>query len=137
MNFFNEYYGEFYDEIVYYEYERPLCPNCKNSMNSNGSRISKPNKWEGIRKKQYICPVCGKTHYTNLENFIKRYSNYTHAICQKAIEYESISYLSYQKKVEFIKLENQISLNRQTAFYHESKYGKSLITKKKKTFKKF
>ena len=44
LNFFNEYYGEFYDEIVYYEYERPLYPNCKNSMNSNGSRISKPNK---------------------------------------------------------------------------------------------
>ena len=50
-----------------------------------------------IRKKQYICPVCGKTHYMNLENFIKRHSNYTRTICQKAIEYESISYLSYQK----------------------------------------
>jgi len=85
-------------------------------MNSNGSRRSKPNKWKEIRKKQYICPVCGKTHYTNLKNFIKRYSNYTCAIYQKSIEYKSIGYLSYQKKVEFIKLENRISLNHQTAY---------------------
>ena len=36
LDFFDEYYGEFYDEIVYYEYGRPLCPNCDISMNSNG-----------------------------------------------------------------------------------------------------
>ena len=105
-------------------------------MNSNGSRRSKPNKWVEIRKKQYICPVCGKTDYTNLENFIKRYSNYTRAICQKSIEYESIGYLSYQQKVEFIKLENGISLNRQTAYYHESTYGDSFITKKEENLQK-
>ena len=68
LSFFDEYYGEYYDEIVYYEYDRPSCPNCENSMNNNGSRRAKPNKWEGIRKKQYICPVCGKTHYSVLEN---------------------------------------------------------------------
>lgn len=73
LNFFNEYYGKFYDKIVYYEYERPLCSNCENSMNSNGSKTSKQNKWKRTHKKQYSCPVCGKTHYTNLENFIKRY----------------------------------------------------------------
>ena len=67
-------------------------------MNNNGSRSAKPNKWECIRKKQYICPECGKTHCTSLENFIKRYSNYTRAICEKSLEYESIAYLSYQKK---------------------------------------
>jgi len=80
---------------------------------------------------------CGKTHYTNLKNFIKRYSNYARAICQKSIEYKSIGYLSYQKKVEFIKFENGISLNRQTAYYHESTYDDTFITKRRKTFKKF
>ena len=60
LDFFDEYCGECYDEIVYYEYGRPLCPDCKNSMNSNGFRRSKPNKWEGLRKKQNICPVVEK-----------------------------------------------------------------------------
>ncbi|WP_296884205.1 hypothetical protein [uncultured Methanobrevibacter sp.] len=90
LGFFQEYYRDYYTEIVYYEYERPICPKCDISMNSNGSRSAKPNKWEGIRKKQYICPECGKTHFTSLENFIKRYSNYTRVI----------------------KLENKIKLNR-------------------------
>ena len=60
LGFFQEYYGNYYTEIVYYEYERPTCPKCDISMNSNGSRPAKPNKWEGIRKKQYICPECGE-----------------------------------------------------------------------------
>ena len=136
LDFFDEYYGEFYDEIVYYEYNRPLCPNCNISMNSNGSRPYKPNKWDEIRKKQYICPICGKTHYTSLENFIKRYSNYTRAICIKAVEYESISYLSYQKKAEIIKLEHGLSLNRQTIYYHESVYADSFITQKEENLQK-
>ena len=117
-------------------YDRPLYPNCNISMNSNGSRRAKPNKWEGIRKKQYICPICGKTHYTSLENFIKRYSNYTLAICSKALEYESISYLSYQKKAEIIKLEHGLSLNRQTVYYHESIYADSFITQKEENLQK-
>ena len=56
FGFFQEYYGDYYTEIVYYEYERPKCPKCDILMNSNGSRPAKLNKWEGIRKKQYICP---------------------------------------------------------------------------------
>ena len=136
LGFFQKYYDELYTEIVYYEYDRPVCPNCNISMNSNGSRPAKPNKWEGIRKKQYICPVCGKTHYTNLENFIKRYSNYTRSICEKSVEYESIEYLSYQKRSEFIELENGIKLNRQTVYYHESIYADSYITRKEENLQK-
>lgn len=136
LGFFQEYYRDYYTEIVYYEYERPICPKCDISMNSNGSRPAKPNKWEGIRKKQYICPECGKTHFTSLENFIKRYSNYTRAICEKSLEYESITHMSYQKKAEIIKLENGIRLNRQTAYYHESTYDKSFITQKEENLQK-
>lgn len=72
LDFFEKYYGEYYSEIVYYEYNRPICPECGSLMNSNGSRQAKPNKWEGIRKKQYICPNCNKTQVTSLENFIKK-----------------------------------------------------------------
>ena len=136
LGFFQEYYRDYYTEIVYYEYERPTCPKCDISMNSNGSRPAKPNKWEGIRKKQYICPECGKTHFTSLENFIKRYSNYTRAICEKSLEYESITHMSYQKKAEIIKLENGIRLNRQTAYYHESTYDESFITQKEENLQK-
>ena len=63
LSFFQEYYNDYYTEIVYFEYERPLCPKCNISMNSNGSRPAKPNKWEGIRKKQYIC-FLGKNQCT-------------------------------------------------------------------------
>ena len=136
LGFFQEYYGDYYTEIVYYEYERPSCPECNNSMNGNGSRPAKPNKWESIRKKQYICPECGKTHCTSLENFIKRYSNYTRTICEKSLEYESIAYLSYQKKAELIKLENGVKLSRQTTYYHESKYSDSFITQKEENLQK-
>ena len=136
MGFFDTYYGEYYSEIVYYEYDRPICLKCGSLMNSNGSRKAKPNKWEGIRKKQYICPNCNKTQVTSLENFIKRYSNYTHSICEKALEYESISYLPYQKKAELIELENGIRLNRQTVYYHESTYADSFITQKEDDLQK-
>ena len=136
LGFFDTYYGEYYSEIVYYEYDRPICLKCGSSMNSNGSRKAKPNKWEGIRKKQYICPNCNKTQVTSLENFIKRYSNYTRSICEKALEYESISYLPYQKKAELIELENGIRLNRQTVYYHESTYADSFITQKEDDLQK-
>lgn len=77
-------------------------------------------------KNNNICPDCGKTHFTSLENFIKkRYFNYTRAICEKSLEYESITYLSYQKKAEIIKLEkwNKIKpsnsiLSRISGIYH-------------------
>ena len=136
LGFFEEYYGEYYSEIVYYEYDRPICPKCGSSMNSNGSRQAKPNKWGGIRKKQYICPNCNKTQVTSLEKFIKRFSNYTRSICEKALEYESISYLPYQKKSELIELENGIKLNRQTVYYHESTYSDSFITQKEENLQK-
>ena len=70
LDFFQKYYDDKYSEIIYFEYERPICPNC------------------------------GKTHCTSLENFIKRNSNYTYSICEKALEYEKIEYSSYQKKAE-------------------------------------
>ena len=66
LDFFDEYFGEYYEEIVYYEHDRPLCLNCNISMNSNGSRPAKPNKWDGIRKKQYICPICGVEKHITL-----------------------------------------------------------------------
>ena len=87
-------------------------------------------------KKQYICPDCNKTQVTSLENFIKRYSNYTRSICQKALEYESISYLPYQKKAELIEIENKIRLNHQTVYYHESTYADSFITQKEEEIQK-
>ena len=136
LDFFEEYYCEYYSEIVYYKYDRPLCPKCGSSMNSNGSRVAKPNKWDGIRKKQYVCPECSKTQVTSLEEHIQRYSNYTRAICQKSLEYESICYLPYQKKAEIIKLENGIQLNRQTVYYHESTYDTSFITQKEENLQK-
>ena len=136
LDFLETYYGDYYSEIVYYEYDRPICPKCGSLMNSNGSRRAKPNKWEEIRKKQYICPDCKKTQVTSLENFIKRYSNYTYSICQKALEYESTSYLPYQKKAELIELENGIHLNRQTVYYHEYTYADSFITQKEEEIQK-
>ena len=87
-------------------------------------------------KKQYICPNYNKTQVRSLENFIKRYSNYTCSICKKALEYEPISYLPYQKKVEFIELENGIKINRQTVYYHESTYADSFITQKEENLQK-
>ncbi|KZX13318.1 hypothetical protein MBORA_06890 [Methanobrevibacter oralis] len=56
-------------------------------------------------------------------------------ICEKSTEYESIAYLSYQKKAELIKLENGIKLNLQTVYYHESSYSNSLITQKENKIK--
>lgn len=47
-----------------------------------------------------------KTHFTSLENFIKKDIPIIHrVICEKSLEYESIEYLSYQKRSEFIELE--------------------------------
>ena len=96
-------------------------------MDSNGSRESKPNKLEGIRKKQYICSKCNKTHLTSLEPFISRYSNYSHDICEKRLNYDYISYLSYDKKRELINFENNIKIARQTIYYHESTYDEAFL----------
>ena len=136
LDFFQKYYGDKYTEIIYFEPERPICSNCCVPMNSNWSRVAKPNMKKNIRKKQYICPECGKTHITSLENFIKRNGNYTYSICEKALEYEKIAYISYQKKSELIELENNIKLNRQTVHYHESTYANTYITRKEKCLQK-
>ena len=137
LGFFQEYYGSYYTEIVYYEYERPICPKCDISMNSNGSRPAKPNKWEGIRKKQYTCPECGKTHFTSLENFMKKIFQ-LYACNLRKITRIRIHYLHVlsKKKAEIIKLENEIRLNRQTVYYHESTYDESFITLKEENLKK-
>ena len=58
------------------------------------------------------------------------------AIYEKSLEYESIAYLSYQKKAELIKLENELKLNRRTVYYHESKYLESFITQKEENLQK-
>jgi hypothetical protein len=42
LGFFQEYYGDYYTEIIYYEYKRLLYPEYDSSMNSNGSRAAKP-----------------------------------------------------------------------------------------------
>ena len=44
LGFFEEYCGECYSEIIYSEYNGPICPKCGSSMNSNGSRQAKHNK---------------------------------------------------------------------------------------------
>lgn len=49
IGFFQETLPEF-SEIVYFEHNKPICPNCGADMGDNGSRKVKPNKMEGIRK---------------------------------------------------------------------------------------
>ncbi len=124
------YYDDYYTEIVYYEYERPSI-----LMNSNGSIVAKPNKWENICK-QYILFKLWKNTLNELREFYKRdFQIMPWLICEKSTEYESIAYLSYQKKAELIKLENGIKLNLQTVYYHESSYSNSLITQKENKIK--
>ena len=128
LPFFYKYYGDKFQEIMYYEYNLPICTVCNIPMNLNGSKPYKPNKQENIRRKQYICPVCNKTHTTNLEKYIKKYSNYTYSVCEKPVKSEFIEYKSYQKKAESIKDGLGVKLNRQTVYYHETKYSDSYIT---------
>ena len=59
VDFFQSILPEF-SKIVYFEYERSVCPNCGADMDDNGSRKAKPNKLKGIRKEQYLCPYCVK-----------------------------------------------------------------------------
>ena len=103
-----------YNEIVYFEQKKPVCPNCKIEMDFNGSRDVKPNMLEGVRKKQYICSKCGKTKVTNLNNYIPKNSNYSHDIGEKGLNYDYIGYLSYESKSELIELENDINIRTRT-----------------------
>lgn len=126
IDFFKDILPEF-NEIVFFEHDRPECPKCGTTMNDNGSRKVKPNKLEGIRKKQYICPECNKTYVTSLEPFISKYSTYSYDICEKGLNYDYIGYLSYDKKRELIKFENDIKIARQTIYYHESTYDELFL----------
>ena len=126
INFFKDILPEF-NEIVYFEHDTPKCPRCGSDMSDNGSRKVKPNKQEGIRKKQYICPDCSKTKVTSLEPFISKYSNYSYDICEKGLNYDYIGQLSYDKKRELIHFENNIKIARQTVYYHESIYSESFL----------
>lgn len=114
-------------DIVYFEDERPECPNCDCKMNNNGSRRAKPNKLPGIRKEQYICPECDKTKVTSLKEFIPENSNFSYDMRERCLNYEYISYLSYEKKAEMIKFENKVKMSRQTAYHFESIYDERFL----------
>ena len=88
-------------------------------MSENGTKPGKPNKIENIRLQQYICPTYGHEHVTSLNNHKKPYTNYTYAICIKAIEYELINYMPFEKKAELIEKDLGIKLPRQTICYHQ------------------
>lgn len=126
INFFNDILPEF-TEIVYFEHDTPICSVCHCEMSENGSREAKPNKLEGIRKKQYLCPECHKTTVTSLEPFISKFCNYSNDICEKGLNYNYINYMSYGKKKELIHLENEINIARSTVYYHESIYSESFL----------
>ena len=52
-----------------------------------------------IRKKTVHLPRIWKNTFHKFGKFHKKiYSNYTHAICEKSLEYESITYLSLSKE---------------------------------------
>ena len=53
IDFFKDILPEF-SEIIYFEYNKPECPNCGCEMSPNGSRESKPNK-TGRNQEKTIC----------------------------------------------------------------------------------
>ena len=95
-------------EIVYFEHTRPVCPNCGVKMNSNGSKKSKPNMHDNICKKQYKCPKCNKSIITSIEDYIPKNSNYSYDIAEKGLNYDTITYASYEAKSEIINFENNV-----------------------------
>ena len=126
LPFFKEMVAE-YDEIVYFEHDKPVCPHCNVEMNSNGSRESKPNMLEGIRIKQYVCPICGKTQTTSLKEFIPRNCNYSYDIVTKGLIYDCIGYLPYEAKSGFIEFENDVPIDRRTVYYLQSEYADAFL----------
>ena len=126
VSFFKDILPEF-SEIVYFEHDRPICPNCGSDMVDNGSREVKPNKIEGIRKKQYVCPDCQKSRVTSLEPFISKYCNFSNDICEKGLNYNYIGLLSYGKKKEMIHFENNTKISRSTIYYHESVFSEEFL----------
>lgn len=118
VKFIRKYLG--YDtEIAFFEHTIPKCPYCDSTMSKNGTKSAKPNKMENTRLQQYICPHCKHEHVTSLNDHKKPHANYTYTICQKALEYELISYMSFEKKAEIIANETGIVLKRQTVCYHQ------------------
>ena len=128
LDFFMKYLGNDI-EIVYFEHERPFCSECGVSFSLNGTKDEKPNKMENIRFQQYQCPTCKDTAITSLKKHKKQFTNYTYLICEKALEYELIEYLSYEKKAELIEKETGVVLNRQTVCYHQYRYCEEFIEK--------
>ena len=120
ISFFKEIMPE-HGEIVYFEHDTPVCPECGTKMDLNGSRQSKLNMIEGILKKQYVCPECRKTKVTSLNDFIPENCNYSFDIAEKGLKYSCFGYLPYEVKSEIIELENDVEMNRQTVYYLESK----------------
>ena len=121
-----------FKEIVYFEHNRPVCPNCGCEMNDNGSREHKPNKIKGIRKEQYQCPDCNKTHVTSLEPFISKYCNYSNDIAEKALNYDFFGLISYEKKCELIDFENDVQIPRQTLYQLTTIFSESFLTRQEK-----
>lgn len=131
IGFFKDILPEF-SEIVYFEHDRPVCPRCGSDMVDNGSREVKPNKLDGIRKKQYVCPDCQKSKVTSLEPFISKYCNFSNDICEKGLNYEYIGSLSYGKKKELIHFENNIKISRSTVYYHESVFSEEFLKRQER-----
>lgn len=128
LGFFIKYLGNDI-EIVYFEHERPFCSECEVPFSLNGTKDVKPNKMENIRFQQYQCPICKEGVITSLNKHKKQFTNYTYMICEKALEYELIEYMSFEKKAELIEEEIGIVLNRQTVCYHQYRYCEEFIEK--------
>ncbi|MBR0472951.1 MAG: hypothetical protein IJI98_09680 [Methanosphaera sp.] len=45
------------------------------------------------------------------------------------MNYEYISYLSYENKAEMIRFKNSVEMSRQTAYYFESIYGDDFLNR--------
>ena len=128
ISFFKEILPE-YGEIVYFEHDTSVCPECGTQMYLNGSRKAKPNMIAGIRKKQYVCPKCGKTKVTQLNDFIPENSNYSIDIAEKGLKYSCFGYLPYEVKSQIIELENDVKMRWQTVYYLESKCVDAFLKK--------
>ena len=68
-----------------------------------------------------------KTKVTSLEPFISKFCNFSNDICEKGLNYDYIGLLSYGKKKELIRFENNINIARSTVYYHESCFSESFL----------
>ena len=58
-------------------------------------------------------------------------------ICEKCLNYEYISYLSYENKAEMIRFKNSVEMSRQTAYYFESIYGDDFLNRQEEQWAMF